>query len=132
MLQGQNQATFDTRLRLDVPGTEAGPVRMSAKEQSGLVISCPDLCWAPYLRIMETAEQIIELVSSRMRMSLVYHPLLIRALVRASKLGPRSVRRRFTSLEERTGDLGVSSCAVLNPQSADGFAGFRRVSSPVA
>jgi ATP adenylyltransferase len=45
---------------------------------------------------METAEQIIEFVSNRMRMSHVYQPLLIRALVRAG--GSATLRQLAVAL----------------------------------
>jgi hypothetical protein len=45
---------------------------------------------------MDTAEQIIEFITNRMRMSHVYQPLLIRALVRAG--GSATLRQLATAL----------------------------------
>jgi 5-methylcytosine-specific restriction endonuclease McrA len=49
-----------------------------------------------YRRWIETAEQIIDFVRERMRMSHVYQPLLIRALVRAD--GSATLRQLATAL----------------------------------
>lgn len=73
---------------------EIGPCRSLLS--STLVVSHRDGCRAPYLRVMETAKQIIEFVSNRMRMSHVYQPLLIRALVRAG--GSATLRQLDTAL----------------------------------
>jgi hypothetical protein len=50
----------------------------------------------PYRREVNTAEQIIEFVRVRMRMSHVYQPLLIRALVRAG--GSATLRQLAAAL----------------------------------
>jgi hypothetical protein len=55
-----------------------------------------DLGMASYLRWVNTAEQIIEFVRGRMRMSHVYQPLLIRALVRCG--GSATLRQLATAL----------------------------------
>ena len=56
------------------------------------------LAVVPYFQVMETATQIIEFVTRRMRMSHIYQPLLIRALVRAG--GSATLRQLATALME--------------------------------
>src|SRR5690349_17743468 len=54
--------------------------------------------WLPasYCQAMESPMQVIEFIRSRMRMSHVYQPLLIRALVRAG--GSATLRQLATAL----------------------------------
>ena len=56
------------------------------------------LAVVPYFQVMETATQIIEFVTRRMRMSHIDQPLLIRALVRAG--GSATLRQLATALME--------------------------------
>ena len=61
------------------------------------------LAVVPYFQVMETATQIIEFVTRRMRMSHIYQPLLIRALVRAG--GSATLRQLATALMEDESQL---------------------------
>jgi hypothetical protein len=68
---------------------------------------------------METAEQIIEFVSSHMRMSHVYQPLLIRALVRTKA---SFTLTRYPHVLRRSGDdrvRGALAEFALSPEEED-------------
>ena len=73
-----------------MPSVSKGPRRPSAGTP------LPSVAALLYRRWIETAEQIIDFVRERMRMSHVYQPLLIRALVRAD--GSATLRQLATAL----------------------------------